>query len=69
MNRMNTAHWLGMLLVGAICVTPAWANDDEASLRQQLDDLKQQVDSTTTPAGPAPSRVLTDSRASRWVRR
>jgi hypothetical protein len=44
MNRMNTAHWLGMLLVGAICVTPAWANDDEASLRQQLDDLKQQVE-------------------------
>ena len=44
MNRMNTAHWLAMLVVGAICVAPARANDDEASLRKQLDELKEQVE-------------------------
>jgi hypothetical protein len=44
MNRKKTAHWLAMLVVGAICVTPALANDDEASLQKQLDDLRSQVE-------------------------
>jgi len=43
MNRMFTAPWLALIVVGALCAAPARANDDD-SLRRQLDELKQQVD-------------------------
>lgn len=45
MNRKNTARWLGLFAAGLIWALPAQANDDEASLRKELDELKSQVDS------------------------
>jgi len=45
MNRKNTARWLGLFAAGLIWALPAQANDDEASLRKELDELKTQIDS------------------------
>lgn len=45
MNRKNTARWLGLFAAGLIWALPAQANDDEASLRKELDELKSQIDS------------------------
>lgn len=45
MNRKNTARWLGLFAAGLIWALPAQANEDEASLRKELDELKSQIDS------------------------
>lgn len=45
MNRKNTARWLGLFAAGLLWALPAQANDDEASLRKELDELKSQIDS------------------------
>jgi len=44
MNRKNTARWLGLFAAGLIWAIPAQANDDDASLRKELDELKSQVE-------------------------
>ena len=43
MNRKHSSLMLALLAVGLLWTTPANANENEADLRAQLDELKQQV--------------------------
>ena len=45
MNRKITARWLALFAAGLFWALPAQANEDEASLRKELDELKSQIDS------------------------
>ncbi|MHC4952650.1 MAG: carbohydrate porin [Planctomycetota bacterium] len=44
MNRNKTALWLALCALGLLWASPVQANEDEASLRKELDELKAQVE-------------------------